>query len=383
MPHSLETNAVHVGPEERVDGAVVHPIFQTAMYEYRGREGEEPRYIRYGNTPNHRAVERKLAALEGGGEAMLAASGMAAISTALLSVLRPGDRVLAQPGLYGGTHDFFTRALPAVDVSVDFLEGEDPGHWEAQLSSTTRVVYVESISNPLMEVTDLEAVAQFARAHDLLSVVDNTFATPVNFRPREHGYDVVVHSGTKYLNGHSDVVAGAVVAAPYVLRRVRKKMKQLGGSLDPHACFLLERGMKTLAVRVARQNRTALGLARFLEDHPGVARVHHPGLESHAGHDRAARLFDGFGGMLSFEPAGGTAAAERFLDRVTIPVVAPSLGGVETLVTRPAVTSHRDMVPEERRELGIVDELVRVSVGVEGADDLVADFEQALEGEGG
>lgn len=377
---SPDTRAVHAGEEPRVDGAVVQPIFQSAMYEHSGAEESEPRYIRYGNTPNQATVETKLADLEGGEAAMVTASGMAAITTSLLSLLSPGDQLLAQPSLYGGTHELFTSALPELGIDVTFLEGEDPRHWETQLDGTARAVYAESISNPLMEVTDLEAVAGFAHDHDLVAVIDNTFATPFNFRPLEIGFDLSIHSATKYLNGHSDVVAGAVVGPAYLVRRARSKLKQFGGSLDPHASFLLNRGMKTLGLRMRRHNESALALARFLEGRDEVAGVNYPGLPTHPAHDRARRLFGGCGGMISFELEGGQAAAEQLMNRLTIPVVAPSLGGVESLVTRPASTSHAAMDPEERRRLGVTDGLVRVSVGVEASEDLVADFEQALEG---
>jgi cystathionine beta-lyase/cystathionine gamma-synthase len=238
--------------------------------------------------------------------------------------------------------------------------------------------YVEAITNPLIQVADLEAVVAFARKHELISVIDNTFASPVNFRPSEIGFDLSLHSGTKYLNGHSDIVCGAVIGQVDVVARVKKMMNYLGGSLDAHACFLLHRGLKTLGVRVRQQNESALALAWTLEAHPEVARVNYPGLPSNSGHERAARLFDGFGGMLSFELAGGAEAAKRFESAVTIPIVAPSLGGVETLLTLPANTSHAGLTPEERREVGVADGLIRASVGIEGTEDLVEDFEAAL-----
>lgn len=378
---SPDTRAVHAGEKPRVDGAVVQPIFQSAMYEHRGAGDGEPRYVRYGNTPNQATVENKLADLEGGEAAMVTSSGMAAITTTLLSLLSPGDQLLAQRGLYGGTHDLFTSALPDLGIDVTFLEGEDPRHWESQIDGTARAVYVEAISNPLMEVLDLEAVVEFAHAHDLVAVIDNTFATPCNFRPLEIGFDLSLHSATKYLNGHSDVVAGAVVGPGYLVRRARERLRQFGGSLDPHACFLLNRGMKTLGLRVRRQNESALTLARFLHGRGTVAGVNYPGLPDHPAHERARRLFAGGGGMISFEVEGGTEAAEALMDRLTIPVVAPSLGGVESLVTRPAATSHAQMDEEERRRLGIADGLLRVSVGIEFAEDLTEDFGRALPGE--
>jgi cystathionine beta-lyase/cystathionine gamma-synthase len=303
---------------------------------------------------------------------------MAAITTALLTVLSAGDHLLAQSCLYGGTHDFVTRDLKSFGITYDFIDGNCPENWAAKLKPTTRAIYVETMSNPLLEVPDLEAVVRFAREHNLVSLIDNTFASPVNFRPPEHGFDLSLHSATKYLNGHSDIVAGVVIGRRELVERVKHRLDHFGGSLDPHACFLLHRGVKTLGVRVRFQNRSALEVARFLASHPKVARVNYPGLETHPQHERARRLFDGFGGMLSFELDGGVEAAERFIRNLRLPISAPSLGGVETLITRPATTSHSGMSPEDRRRLGITDSLIRVSIGIEATEDLLADFEQAL-----
>ena len=243
---------------------------------------------------------------------------------------------------------------------------------------TTRVFYVEAITNPLLEVIALEEVVAFARAHGLVSVIDATMATPINFRPIAHGYDLVLHSATKYLNGHSDLVAGVVAGSAERVGVAKRLLDHLGGVLDAHACFLLHRGLKTLALRVRHQNDSALALARFLAAHGRVADVRYPGLETHPGHARARRLFSGFGGMVSFRPKGGTAAAERFVDRVTLAINGPSLGGPESLVTRPAVTSHGGLSAEERARAGIDDDLVRVSVGLEAVEDLCEDFDRAL-----
>jgi cystathionine gamma-synthase/cystathionine gamma-lyase/cystathionine beta-lyase len=242
----------------------------------------------------------------------------------------------------------------------------------------TRVFYVEAMTNPLVRIADLPAVAAFARERGLVSVIDNTFATPLAFRPLRHGFDLVVHSATKYLNGHSDLIAGAVMGAAARVREVKRTLDHLGGSLDPHACFLLQRGLKTLGVRFRQQCATALQIGQFLEKHRAVARVNHPGLASHPQHARARELFAYFGAMLSFEPRGGVEAAERMFSRFTLPLHAPSLGGPETLVTRPAATSHAGLAPEERARIGISDSLVRVSVGLEAAEDLIEDFGNAL-----
>jgi cystathionine beta-lyase/cystathionine gamma-synthase len=303
---------------------------------------------------------------------------MAAISTTLLTLLGAGDHLLAQDCLYGGTHDFITRDFPALGLKVDFIDADAPASWQSKLRPETRAIYVETMSNPLLQVGDLEAVVAFARSHGLVSIVDNTFASPVNFRPPEHGFDLSLHSCTKYMNGHDDIVAGAVLGRATLVEKVNRKLGHLGGSLDPHAAFLLHRGMKTLSLRVHQQNQSALSIARMLEQHAAVARVNYPGLESHPRHERARRLFGGFGGMVSFELAGGTVAASRLLERVELPISAPSLGGVESLITRPATTSHSGLSREDRARLGIGDGLVRLSVGIETTDDLLADLEQAL-----
>jgi cystathionine beta-lyase/cystathionine gamma-synthase len=382
LPNSsrLETRIVHAGePHPRIAGAVVMPVFQSSTYEYAEGSGyHDLKYIRLNNTPNHAALHEKLALLEGGEAALVAASGMAAISTALLTVLRAGDHLLAQDCLYGGTHGFLTSDLESLGISHTFIDADDPDSWTKHLRENTRAIYCESITNPLMQVCDLPAVARFAKENGLVSMIDATFTTPINFRPIEHGFDLVLHSCTKYLNGHTDIVGGAVIGSGELIESVKRKLDHLGGSLDPHACFLLNRGIKTLAVRVRQQNDNALRIAQMLESHDRVAGVNYPGLESHPRHARAAELFDGFGGMLSFEPIGGTSAARRFMERVTIPIVAPSLGGVESLITMPAQTSHVGMPPDQRRKLGISDALVRVSVGIESVDDLIADLDAAL-----
>lgn len=376
---SIDTKLVHGDDAgRRVQGAVVTPIFQSAMFESSAEAGDETRYIRYFNTPNQVILHEKLASLEGGEEALVTASGMAAITASVLSITSPGDHILAQKGLYAGTHILLTRDMPHWGISVDFIDDEDPGTWEGKLRPNTRAIITESISNPLMRVISHDRVTGFARKHGLISLIDNTFTTPVNFRPLEWGYDVSLHSGTKYLNGHSDIVAGAVVGTPDFIATVRDRSLILGGSLDPHACFLLERGLKTLAVRVRRQNQSAIRIATYLQEHPSVQAVHYPGLHDHPQHERAQRFFGGCGGMLSFDLAGGAAAAELFMPELTIPIRAGSLGGVETLVTRPALTSHAGIPEEERRELGIGDGLIRMSVGIEDPDDLLEDLDNAL-----
>jgi cystathionine beta-lyase/cystathionine gamma-synthase len=379
---SLETNVIQAGaPQPRIEGAVVAPVFQSANYLMADEASYDAvRYIRLSNSPNHHTLQARLAAIENGEAALVMASGMAAISTTILAFAGESGHLLAQRTLYGGTQTLLDHDAPRLGIGHAAIDIADPAGaeaWERALTPRTRLVFVESISNPLMEVGDLESVVAFARRHNLVSVIDNTFATPVNFRPLEIGFDLVVHSATKYLNGHSDIVAGAVVGSAEKVARVRQLQLHLGGSLDPHACYLFERGLKTLALRVTRQNLSAIKLAEFLAARPEVRQVNYPGLSSDSSHRFASRLFSGFGGMLSFYAANAEVAA-AFLERVKIPLHAASLGGVETLVVRPSRSSHLGQSEEERQRLGITDELIRVSVGIEDPDELLQDFERSL-----
>jgi cystathionine beta-lyase/cystathionine gamma-synthase len=376
----LETQLVHAGePLPRILGAVEMPIFQSATYTYAGEGSyDDVRYLRNNNTPSQLALHAKLAVLEGAEAALVTASGMAAISATLFGLLSAGDHLLAQSCLYGGTHDLLTQEFPKYGLAVDFIDADRAETWGAQLKSTTRIIYVEAMSNPLLEVPDLNAIVAFARAHRLLAIIDNTFATPVNYRPIPAGFDLALHSATKYLNGHSDLIAGAIAGAEPLIERIRHKLNLLGGALDPHAAFLLKRGLKTLALRVRYQNESTLALARFLEEHAVVKKVNYPGLATHPQHARARALFAGCGGVLSFELHGGASRADEFAARVRIPAVAPSLGGVHTLLTRPALTSHAGLSPAMRQHLGIGEGLLRLSVGIEATEDLLEDFAQAL-----
>ena len=376
----LETKLIHAGePDPLINGAVSMPVFQSSTFEYTGATSyNDLKYIRLNNTPNHIALHQKLAALENAEAALVTASGMAAISTTLLSILSSGDHFLAQECLYGGTHDFITKDLETFGISYDFIDGDDPGSWKHKLKPNTKAIYVETMTNPLLQVADLKAVVEFAKAHGLISLIDNTFSSPVNFRPPEWGFDLSLHSCTKYLNGHSDIVAGAVIGRADLIEKITHKLNHLGGSLDPHACFLLHRGLKTLAVRMRYQNESALTIANFLEKHSAIKKINYPGLESHPRHQRASELFDGFSGMLSFELNDGVQATERFIQNTTLPISAPSLGGVESLITRPAITSHSGMSPKDRQALGISDALIRLSVGIEATEDIIEDFDQAL-----
>ena len=378
----LQTMLIHAGePQEKIEGAVSMPVFQSATFTYTGQGSyDDLKYIRLNNTPNHLALHAKLAAIEEGEAAIVTASGMAAITTSLLTFLKAGDHLLIQDCLYGGTHSFLTNDLPPFDISFDFIDGNDPESWKAQIRPETRVIYVETMTNPLLEVPDLQSVARFAREHHLVSMIDNTFASPVNFRPLSLGFDLSIHSCTKYLNGHSDIVAGCAIGKEAQIGAIVRKLNHLGDSLDPHACFLLHRGMKTLALRVRQQNENTIRLAQFLEAQPIVEKVNYAGLKSHPQYDRGRELFEGCGGVLSFEMSGGVEQADKLISRLKLPISAPSLGGVETLITRPATTSHSGLIPKDRARLGISDRLIRVAVGVESPEDLCADFEQGLKG---
>ena len=379
--HQLNTKLIHAGePEKRYGGAVSMPIFQSSTFEFRGQtDYHDLQYIRLNNTPNHIVLHEKLAALEGAEAALVTASGMAAISASLLTFLKSGDHFLAHESLYGGTHDLINKDFPDLGIECDFIDGCDPNGWEEKLRSETKLIYVETITNPLLDVLDLNAVVDFAKKNNLLSLIDNTFASPVNYRPIENGFDLSLHSATKYLNGHTDIVAGAVIGSKELVTQVRHKLNHLGGSLDPNACFLMHRGIKTLGLRMERQNYNSFEVAKFLENHPRVARVNHPGLESSDSHDRANELLDGTSGMVSFEIDGSIEDANLFMSHLNLFINTASLGGVESLVTRPVQTSHSGMAPEERLAAGIQDELIRLSIGIEDAEDLIADLGQALE----
>jgi cystathionine beta-lyase/cystathionine gamma-synthase len=376
----LQTRAIHAGaPEPRFAGAVNVPIFQSSVFgQSRTASYHDIKYPRLSTTPTHLALGRKLAALEGADLAFATASGMAAITTSLLTALGSKGHLLLQDNTYGGTHWFAQHDLPKFGHAVTFFDATSAGGWERLLQSNTRAIYVEAMTNPLTKVADHRAVADFARSHGLLAIIDATFASPVNFRPLELGYDVVLHSATKYLNGHSDLAAGVVAGRRAPVEATLHSLNHLGGSLDAHACFLLDRGLKTLPLRMHAHNQNALALAQSLERNAAVARVHYPGLPSHPHHRRAKELFSGCGGIVAVAVKGDGEAAEAVMQRLRIPIVGPSLGGVESLVSRPAALSHMSLSAAERTALGIGDNLLRVSVGIEDVQDLIDDFAQAL-----
>ena len=378
---SFDTKLIHAGePDPRIEGAVSVPIFQSSTFEYAGQtDYDSLRYIRLNNTPNHIALHKKLAALEGAEAALVTSSGMSAITTALLTYLQSGDHLLAQSTLYGGTADYLKHDLPQYGIEVDFFDAMIPDDWESKVKSNTKVVYVETITNPLMSVPELGAIIELGKKHKLISMIDNTFASPALYCPIMQGFDISLHSATKYLNGHTDIVAGVVIGSENNISKVRSKLNHLGGSLDPNACFLLHRGIKTLSLRMNRQCQNAMAIARFLESHPKVKQVNYPGLESSPSHNRAKEYLCGFSAMISFELTGDVSAADAFIGRLEYPICTASLGGVESLVTRPVQTSHSLLSAEELVEAGISDTLIRYSVGIESADDLIADLKQALD----
>jgi len=375
----IQTRAIHAGrPLPRIESAVVTPIFQTTIYEYHGEPYHDVGYLRLSTTPNHRVLSKRIADLEGSESALVTGSGMAAISGVLLTFLASGDHLLLQDCTYGGTSGLLNKELSKLGIRYTTIDAQDPASWKMLLTPSTKAIYVETLSNPLLELADLEAIVEFAQENGLVSIIDNTFASPAQCQPILLGFDIVLESCTKYLNGHNDLAAGCVAGTQKNVNRIKHTLDHLGGHLDAHGCFLLERGLKTLGLRVAHQSQSATRIAERLSRHPAVAQVSYPGLVIHPQHARAKRLLKGFGGMMSFELRGGLSAAEQFLGALEIAIVAPSLGGPESLIVRPAAAVHSGLSAEERARSGITDGLIRFSVGLEGTDDLLADLLSAL-----
>ena len=375
----LSTTALHGGAPHQPPGApVVAPIFQSVNYMQEFGTEEGLRYTRYANTPNIETVQRRLALLEGAESALVLSSGMGATACAMLALLRPGDHLLTSSWIYGGTRRLFYDEFRTLGIEVTEVDPLESRSWRRGMRKETRAIFVESPVNPTCRVLDLHNAAQLAKEHGIALVVDSTFASPINFRPLEHGADVVIQSTTKFLNGHHDILGGAVMGTASYIDEVRRKMILWGQAPDPFACWLLERGLKTLAVRVRQQNVNAQRLAEWCATRPEFARVHYPGLPDHPDHARATELLDGFGGMMAVELTGGGAAADRFVKRLTVVKYAPSLGGVDSLVSAPRYSSHAHMSVEERAAIGIPEGFLRVSVGLEDVEDLVADFAHAL-----
>jgi cystathionine beta-lyase/cystathionine gamma-synthase len=386
--HSLATRVVHGGHSPAAGEPVVTPLVQSVNYVEEIGTADGLRYPRYGNVPNAEHVQRRLAALEGAEAALVLGSGMGALACGMLALLRPGDHLLASEWIYGGARRLFTEEFSQLGISVTMVNPTGSREWRRHLRRETRALFLESPSNPSCRVIDLGPLRRLAGGQGVALVVDSTFASPINFRPLEHGADVVIHSATKYLNGHNDVLGGVVLGTASYIEEVRQKMMLWGQAPDPFACWLLERGLKTLDVRVQRQNANAMELAQWLAgqtdksrtDKSGctVSRVHYAGLPGHEDHEIAKTQMSGFGGMLAFELSGGGAAAERLLKRLTLIRHAPSLGGVDTIVSEPRYTSHAHLTAEERAAAGIPDGFIRMSVGIEAAADLIADLQRAM-----
>jgi cystathionine beta-lyase/cystathionine gamma-synthase len=376
---ALPTLAVHAGePPHDADSPVVTPLTQSVNFVQQVGTADGLRYPRYGNAPNAEVVQGKLAALERAEAAVLLSSGMGATACALIALLRPGDHLLACRDIYGGTFRLLTEEFTSLGIDVTLVDPYEPRGWRKRMRKETRAVFLESPVNPTCRVLDLKPISYLTHESGLALVVDSTFASPINFRPLEHGADVVIHSATKYLNGHHDVLGGAVLGTASYVEEVRQKMILWGQAPDPFACWLLERGLKTLDVRVQRQNENAMRIAIWCEDRKEIRAVHYPGLATHPDHEIAAEQMDGFGGMLALELAGGGKAADRFVRKLRLIRHAPSLGGVDSVVSEPRFTSHSHLTSEARAKSGIPDGFLRVSVGIEDADDLIADIEHAL-----
>jgi cystathionine beta-lyase/cystathionine gamma-synthase len=382
--HHSETQAVRGGADLRKkNGPVATPIYQTATFEVTDNDQQlratptDMFYTRYGN-PTHTVVERAVRELEGTDRALLFASGMAAITTSVLALLKSGDHVVAQRDIYGGAAKFLGQWLPKLGIETTFVDTTDYEQHERAIRPATRLLYLESPTNPIVRVVDLKRVVGIAKKHNLITMIDSTFATPINSRPAEFGIDLIMHSATKYLAGHSDLVAGVVAGRSELIEPIHSTRTTLGASMDPHAAWLLLRGIKTLAVRVQRQNENALRIAQFLSQHPNVRRVHYPFLDGHPQRPVAIEQMRGGGGIVSFEVEGTGQDARKLSEALTLFTLAPSLGGVDSLVCIPVLTSHAMVSAEHRAKMGVTEQLIRLSVGIEHADDLIADLEQAL-----
>ena len=375
----LATLAIHGIPARRFDWSpIVPPIHQTSTFTNPVGSDEEVLYTRYGNNPTQVGLGSKYALLEGAEAALFLSSGMAATALAHLAVLRPGDHLLSSAWIYGGTRRLFDEEFSRFGIDVTYVHPDQPRQWRRALRKSTRAIFVETPTNPHLRVIDLAPMAQIARGGGVALLVDATFASPINFRPLEHGADIVITSATKYLNGHSDVIAGAVASSTPIIEEVTRLMRIWGSALDPHAAWLVDRGMRTLGVRVERHNINGMAVARWAEQRTGIARVHYPGLPNHPDHAYASKVLDGFGGMVGLELKGGARATERFLRKLRLIAHAPSLAGVESLISEPRRTSHSLLTEEQRVRMGVPDGFVRLSCGIESAEDIIADLEQAL-----
>jgi cystathionine beta-lyase/cystathionine gamma-synthase len=381
-PPGQSTVAVHGGADHRGPGdPVSQPLVQSVNYvQGFGAEGHrEQLYTRYGNTPNLETIQKRIALLEGAEEALVLSSGMGATACAMLALLRPGDHLLSSSWIYGGTRRLFTEELVSMGIEVSFANPDERRVWRNTIRQNTRVIFVESPVNPTGRVIDVPQLAILAKTQGIALVVDSTLASPINCRPISLGADVVIHSATKYLNGHHDILCGVVAGTSSYIEEVRNKMVIWGQAPDPFACWLLERGIKTLDVRVKRSNENAMRVAEWCAARPEIRKVHYAGLPDHRDHTLAKKLLDGFGGLMSIELSGGADAADKFVKKLKLISHASSLGGVDTLVIEPRYSSHAHMTSEERAAIGIPDGFLRLSIGIENAEDIIADIAQALQ----
>ncbi len=373
----INTVCTHHGElkDEKYKGAT-SPLYMSSSYAFENVDVK--RYPRYFNTPNQEALGKKIAALENAEAALIFGSGMAAISTSLIAFLKAGDHVVLQNALYGGTYNLIVEEFEKFGISYDFTTGLDVEDFEVKIQSNTKVIYIETPSNPLLKLTDIKAVADLAKRHHIITMIDNTFASPVNQNPIDFGIDIVIHSATKYMGGHSDICAGAVAATSENIDRIFQLAKNFGGSLSDYTVWLLERSIKTMGIRVRAQNENAMRMANYLYKHDDIRAVYYPGLSSHPDYELAKIQMHGFGGMLSFELEKGLDASD-FYNALQLIKPSMSLAGVESTVIAPSLTSHALMSEVERKRQGISDGLIRFSLGIEELEDLVADIEQALE----
>ena len=389
--HGHSTRAVHAGANRKKPyHALIEPIVQTATYAFdnladiqdfiaakeRGSSTHDD-YGRYGN-PTVQAVESRIAALENADSALLLSSGMAAITTTLLALLQTGDHIIITDDCYKRTREFVESFFARYGVSCTTVPMGNAEAIEAAITPKTRILISETPTNPYLRVANIDHLVQTAKAYNLMTLLDTTFATPINLRPAEYGIDLIVHSGTKYLGGHHDLLAGAVVGRKDLIDQVKENLGMLGGIISPQNAFLLGRGLKTLALRVRHQNSTAQKVAEYLEKHPGIEQVWYPGLPSHPDHEIATRQMEGFGGVVSFTIPGTLEETAAFIDRLRLPYITPSLGGTESLINQPALMSYYTLTSAERQAIGIPDNLIRFALGLEDAEDLIADLEQAL-----
>ena len=372
----INTICTHIGEvEDKQFKGAISPLFMSSSYAYEGVEVS--RYPRYFNTPNQEALCKKIAALEKTEAGLILGSGMAAVSTALLAFLNKGDHVVVQQTIYGGTYNFIVEEFPKYGIEYDFTDGFTEEDFKSKIKNNTRVVYVETPSNPLMKITDLTMISKLAKEHGLTSLIDNTFASPINQTPVDFGIDVIIHSATKYLGGHSDICAGAIASSQVHIDKIWNLAKNLGGSLSEYAVWLLERSMKTLALRVWAQNDNAKRIAEWLTENPLVSQVFYPGLTSHPNHQLAKKQMNGFTGMLSFE-LEKSVNSKKFLNSLQLIKPSMSLAGVESTILAPSKASHALLGEKERKKQGISEGLLRFSVGIEDFDDLILDLKQAF-----